>query len=314
MQTSKNEHKSLGYGISLTLLAYLLFASAGALVRLFDKGFPTVEILFFQSIIPFLFFLPIVLSNNISELKPVAITPHLLRDLSGLTSYFTYFLAIKYLGLVDATVLSYTAPFYIPFIWNIWTKEKIPKEVWWAIGLGFVGILLILKPGSSIFNKLSFVGIISGMLSALALTSVSFLNRKKEKVRNTIFFNFLVSTLLSLPFCILSWKTPTFTEWLLLLGVGFFTLIGQIFLTEAFKYGAASFLSPMSYSIIIYTSVISWIFFNVLPGFISLIGILCVIAGGTLTFFFTAKPKNFAQLFQANGSLPKKKWWQFWKK
>lgn len=306
--------KSLGYGIILTLLAYLLFAGASALVRLFEKGFPTIEIVFFQSLIPFLFFVPIVFSNKISELKPIAIYPHLLRDLAGLASYFTYFLSIKYLGLIDATVLSYTAPFYIPFIWNVWTKEKIPKEIWWAIGLGFIGIVLILKPGTSIFNSLSFIGILSGLLCALALTSISILNRKKERTRNTIFYNFLLSTTISLPFCVLFWKTPTLIEWLLLLGVGFFTLIGQILLTEAYKYGAASFLSPISYSIIIYTATISWIFFSILPDWLSLIGMLCVIIGGTLTFILTSKPKKLRDIFVADNRYPKKKWWKFRKK
>ena len=177
----EKEKKTLSYGIVLTLFAYLAFASASALVRPLGKEFPTIEIIFFQSLIPFLFFAPIVFSKNLSLLKPVAILPHLLRDLGGLSSYFTYFLAIKYLGLVDATVLSYTAPFYIPFMWNIWTKEKIPAEVWWAIGLGFVGVLLILKPGTSIFSSLSFIGIMSGILSAIALVSLSMLNKKNEK-------------------------------------------------------------------------------------------------------------------------------------
>ena len=308
------EKKSLSYGIILTLIAYLAFAAASAFVRPLGKDFPTIEIIFFQSLISFLCFIPIVFSHNISLLKPVAIFPHLLRDLGGLSSYFTYFLAIKYLGLVDATVLSYTAPFYIPFIWNLWTKEKIPKEIWWAIGLGFIGILLILKPGTSIFSPLSFIGIMSGIFSAFALVALSMLNRKKELSRNTIFYNFFVSTSLSLPFCILSWKTPSLTQLVLLLGIGFFTLIGQILLTEAYKYGAASFLSPISYSIIIYTSMISWIFFSALPGPSSFIGMLCVIAGGTLTYVLTAKPKKLRDLFEAKNHVPQKKWWLFWKK
>ena len=90
---------------------------------------------------------------------------------------------------------------------------------------------------------------------------------------------------------------------LLLLGVGFFTLIGQVLLTEAYKYGAAAFLSPISYSIIIYTSMISWIFFSALPGISSLIGMLCVIIGGVLTFVLTAKPKKIVETAEENKKL-----------
>lgn len=309
-----SKHSSLGYGIILTLLAYASFATCSALVRGINQGLPTIEIIFFQSTICLLFLLPsLYYKKGLAKLKPVAIFPHLIRDISGASSYFFYFLAIKYLGLIDATVLSYTAPFYIPFFWKIWAKEPIPKEIFWAISLGFLGIILILKPGASIFSLYSWIGIFSGMLSALALTGVSMLHKKKERVENVLFYMFLTSTAISTPLVIISWKNPDFTQLFLLLGIGFFTFVGQILLTKAYKYGSASYLSPISYSAIIYTSFISYLFFNTPPGWINFIGSICVIAGGTLTYLLEKKPKNLAEALEAN-PFPRKPWWKFWKK
>ena len=307
------DNPSLGYGIFLTLIAYVMFAICSAFVRVLGEDFPTIEIILFQSIIPFLCLLPIVLSHHISSLKPVAITPHIIRDIGGLLSYFFYFLAIKYLGLIDATVLTYTAPFYIPIICYIWTKEKIHKETLWAIALGFLGVLLILKPGSSIFNPLSIIGILAGIFSAIVLVSISILNKKRELLTNTLFYNFLTATIISLPIAILSWKHPTFIQWALLLGIGLSTFIGQIFLTTAYRHGAAAYLSPMSYSIIIYISMISWIFFKSLPGWLSFVGILFVVIGGTITFVLRKHPPTISQSLKAN-HIHKKPWWKFWSK
>ena len=308
------ENPSLSYGIFLTLIAYILFAICSSFVRILGKDFPTIEIILFQSVVPFICLLPIIFSHKISYLKPVAILPHIIRDISGFASYFSYFLAIKYLGLIDATVLTYTAPFYMPIIWSIWTKEKIPKEVWWAIGLGFIGVLLILKPGSTIFNPKSIIGIVAGIFSALVLASISILNRKKELLTNTLFYNFIISTIISLPFAIISWKHPSLLQWAILLGVGFTTFLGQLLLTEAYRHGAAAYLSPMSYSIIIYTSMVSWMFFNNLPGWVTVIGIFLVVIGGTMTFMLRKRPQKIVKVFEANNNMPKHPWWKFWKK
>lgn len=141
----KTETPSFSFGIFLTLVTYLLFATCSTFVRILGKNFPTIEIVFFQALIPLICLIPMLLKNGISHLKPIAITPHLIRDINGVLGYFAYFFAIKYIGLVDATVLTYSAPFYIPIIWSIWTKEKVQKEVWWTILLGFIGIIFILK-------------------------------------------------------------------------------------------------------------------------------------------------------------------------
>jgi drug/metabolite transporter (DMT)-like permease len=310
----KPENPSLKYGVFLTLTAYLLFAICSTCVKLLGDQFPTIEIVFFQSIIPLICIAPTIFTHKLYLLKPVSIKDHLIRDISGIASYFAYFFAIKYLGLVDATVLTYTAPFYIPIIWSIWTKEKISKNVWWTILLGFIGILFILKPGPGIIKLNSFIGILAGILSALALAAISMLNKKRELLTNILFYNFLVSALIALPFALITWQAPSLIEISLLLGVGLSTFLGQILLTEAYRHGTASFLSPLSYSIVIYTAFISWGLLKNPPGWLSFIGILFVVFGGTLSFIFREKPENVSEIFTKTNSTEAPPWWKVWKK
>jgi drug/metabolite transporter (DMT)-like permease len=308
------EHKlNLLKGIFITISAYFFFAISSAFVRTL-KNVPTIEIVFFQMFIPLLCIIPLIAINGLHKLKTKIFHIHLIRDIVGLVYYFFYFLAIKRIDLIDATVLAFTSPFYIPIICRIWLKEKMQKEIWWAVFIGFMGIVLILKPGTEIFHLGSIVGIFSGIMSALALTTISVLNRKEERLLSTLFYFFLLSSILSFPLLIFYWKTPTFLEFLLLLGVGITSFFAQMLLTKAYKYGTASFLSPLSYSIIIFTSLLSWIFFKLPPGWISFIGIILIIFGGSLTFILKKEPKTVLEVFEKNNEIVKKKrFWEFWK-
>lgn len=303
-----DQHKpSLFFGILLTLGAYFLFALSSICVRELNS-LPTIEIIFFQGFLPLICLL-LFEKPTLAQLKPLSWQGHLVRDIFGFASFFTYFQAIKYIDLVDATVLAYTAPFYIPFIWRIWAKEKINHEVWWAIFLGFIGVLLILKPGSSIFKFSAFLGIISGVFSSLSLSAISILNKKKESVNNILFYFFLLSSLLSFPFMFHYFVLPSFTGWLLILAIGVTNYYAQILLTKAYQHGTASYLSPLSYTIVIFTAFFSWMLFNKTPGLISLIGIIFIIVGGTMTYLLKKKPENISEAFEAEKIKP---WWKFW--
>ena len=308
------EHKlNLLIGILVTITAYFFFSISSACVRPL-KNIPTIEIVFFQMFIPLLCLIPLIAINGLHKLKTKIFHIHLIRDVTGLIYFFFYFLAIKQIDLIDATVLAYTSPFYIPIICRIWIKEKMQKEVWVAVFMGFIGILLILKPGTEIFHLGSLIGISSGIMSALALTTISALNKKEERLLSTLFYFFLLSSLFSFPLVIFYWKTPTFLEFLFLLGVGITNFLAQMLLTKAYKYGTASFLSPLSYSIIIFTSLISWLFFKLPPGWISFVGIILIIFGGSLTFILKKEPKTVLEVFEKNNKiLKKKRFWEFWK-
>ena len=299
---------NLFLGINLTLIAYLFFASSSAFVKLLPN-IPTIEIVFFQTFIPLICLIPFFFTNGFN-LKTKSFGTHLIRDISGIASYFCYFLAIKHISLIDATVLTYTAPFFIPIIWSIWMKEQVQKSIWWAISLGFIGILFILKPGTEIFHIGSIIGILAGIISAIALTSIGILNVKKEHLTTTLFYYFFIGSICLIPFLIPYWVSPSLLSLLILIGVGVTNFFGQMLLTKAFTYGTASFLSPLSYSIVIYTAIISWILFKAPPGWLSFVGITIIIFGGTLTFILKREPVNISEVFEKN----QKKWWQKWKK
>lgn len=297
MRTEQIPHR-LGLGIAIVLLANVFFVTASSIVWSLGNRFPTAQIIFFQNCVSFFCILPIALRKGGHRLKTEELPTHLIRDVMGVASYFLYFIAIRYLNLTDATTLNYTAPFFVPFVWWIWMREKIDLHVWWSIIVGFIGVAVILNPSRQIFEEGFLFGLFAGLASAVAVAAIRILNLKKEPMSRTLFYYFLVGMFLSGPFAATYWISPQGLEWVQLLSIGFATVIAQMLLTIAYRYGTASFLSPLGYSTIIYAAIASWLLFGIPPPFRSLLGTVLIILGGTLTYLLKKKPEKISQAFE----------------
>jgi len=288
----------LALGISISLFAYIFFVTASSLVWSFQGQFPTIQIIFIQTSVSFFCILPIALRKGYRRLKTSALSIHLLRDITGVLSYYLYFIAIRYLNLTDATTLNYSAPFFVPIIWWIWMREKIDLHVWWSIIVGFIGVAVILNPTKQIFQEGFAFGVCAGLASAIAFAALRVLNLKKEPMSRTLFYYFLFGALFSAPLAWVYWVHPSGLQWLKMLGIGLATVVAQMLLTIAYRYGTASYLSPLGYSTVIYAALCSWLVFKLSPSFRSIIGTILIIIGGTLTYILKKKPERISEAFE----------------
>jgi drug/metabolite transporter (DMT)-like permease len=186
--------------------------------------------------------------------------------------------------------------------------DKIEKDVWWTIILGFIGIAFILKPSELIFHSGALLGIAAGVFSAFSLVSIRILNQKQASLSRTLLYYFIVATIITFPLAIATWKSPTLLDCLCLIIIGASTIIGQILLTIAYRHGTASFLSPLSYSIVIFILLISWIIFKQKPETLSFIGTALIVFGGTFSFVLRKRPKTFLKLFEHPNFYKRSRW------
>ncbi len=287
----------LTLGITIALIAYVFFVTASSTVWSFRSSFPTIQIIFIQNCICLICILPLAMRKGIKRLKTDFLPTHLIRDIAGVASYYLYFVAIRYLNLTDATTLNYTAPFFVPFFWWIWMREKIALHIWWSIIVGFIGVAVILNPTKQIFEEGFIFGVFAGIASAIAFVALRILNLKREPMTRTLFYYFLFGVITTLPFAWVYWITPTPLQCIKLAVVGIATVIAQMLLTVAYRYGTASYLSPLGYSTVIYAGISSWIFFNQAPTIQSAIGIVLIVIGGTLTYILKKKPEKLSDTF-----------------
>jgi drug/metabolite transporter (DMT)-like permease len=294
------KNHNLTLGVAFITLAFLCVSVMSAFGKLLSTA-PTGQIVFFQNSISFFLLLPLVLSKGTAEIHTHRLPLHIVRAMTGLLSQALFFIAVKKIALVDAVLLANAAPLFIPLVALFWMKIRITPLVVASLVTGFVGVILILKPGMALFSQpSSLVALSAAFFSAIALVSVNILSNT-EKSNTILFYYFLISTILTLPFAFWHWKTPSGTEWIYLFGVGLFMALSQLFIILAYRHASASEISPFNYTVVIFSGILGWLFWGTAIGWLSLLGIILVCLGGICSIVFNSGNKILAPFFISHG-------------
>lgn len=256
------------------------------LSRFVSKTETISTMLFFQKTISLLFILPWIVKYGRPSLKSNHYGLIFIRSIAGLLSFGSLFAAVQYTSLVNAILLDNASPFLIPFLGWIFLKCPINHKLWPGIFLGFIGIALILKPFSGSINPGMLFALFAALMDAIMMITLRRLSQT-EKYYTTNFYYFLIGAIVCAPLAIWHWQTPSSDVFWMLLGMGFFSSLGQIGFTKAFEWAKPQQLGPFSYVAVIYSGIIDWILVGKYPGLLSIAGIILVCLGGILTIRFS---------------------------
>jgi drug/metabolite transporter (DMT)-like permease len=185
--------------------------------------------------------------------------------------------------LADAILLNYTLPLFIPVVEAVWLGEAFPMRLAAPLGLGFLGVVVVLRPGSGLVTAAAFIALLAGFLSAVAQTGVRQLTRTEPTVRIVIYFAIMGSGIsaLGLPFI---WVTPAPKVWLVIVLMGLSATTGQLLMTKAYSQAPASQVGGFVYAGVIFAALIDWLRLGLppAPGFFA--GATLVMASGALMF------------------------------
>lgn len=274
--------EDLRRGALLMIASGLLFSTMGALVKYLSAELPNEMVVFFRSVMGLLALLPWVLHRGLGQLKTKRLRGHLGRGLAGVSAMYCYFYAIAHLPLAEAVLLNYSTPLFIPFIAALWLGEQVSPRLWVAIGTGFVGIVLILKPGLGLFTPVSLIGLASGLFAALAMVSIRRLSNTEPTLRIVFYFSLVCTAVSAVPLA-WRWQTPDPGLWILLLGMGALASLAQLLLTRAYAHAPAAQVGPFTYSTVVFAAGIGWIFWSEIPDLLSFGGTALVCLAGVLT-------------------------------
>jgi drug/metabolite transporter (DMT)-like permease len=282
LSQSPTPKPSVALGVLLIVLAFAGVAVMSAFGKAASQV-PTGALVFFQNFISLVLFAPWALDQGFGELRTSRIGLHMVRALGGLLSQVLMFVAVGKMSLVDAVLLSNSAPLFIPVVMRVWLKQRINATVWWSLLIGFAGVILILRPGLALLsNPSALIATSAALFSAIALVSVNQLSNT-EPTRRILFYYFLFSSIAAAPFAVLHWKTPTGREWLYLAGVGIMMASSQLLIILAYQHATAERIAPFNYSVVIFSGLIGWLVWHNRPGVLALLGVLLVTAGGVLS-------------------------------
>lgn len=269
-------------GIIYVLLSWIFFTIVIALSREASTENSVPIVLLFQNLIGLIIVLPWMIKKGRKSLYLSKIGVIAIRSLAGFLSYAFMFLAVQRISLVNTVLLSNSAPLFIPLIIWIWRGVKIEKNLWLGIIIGFIGIAFILRPTGEIIN----IGAFFAIGAALCLSISAIAKRrlvKTESIPTILFYYFLISTFLSIPFSLDRWRQLQEESLAILCLIGILFTCGQVLFLNALKYEKPSYLSTFNYSSVVYGVILQWIFWGNLPDWCAFMGIIVVCTGGILT-------------------------------
>jgi drug/metabolite transporter (DMT)-like permease len=270
-------------GAICVLIASFVFAILGALVKVVSSSLPNEMVVFFRNICALIFILPWYwYSRPFGGIRTNCFQLHLLRSITGLGAMYCFFYAIAHLQLSEAYLLITTAPLFIPVIAYGWMREPVASNVRRAIIIGFIGILLILKPGFGIFQPVALVGLGAGVFAALAMVSIRRMSATEPVIRIVFYFTVL-STVFSAGPLLWAWRAPPSQIWWLLILIGLLATIGQFFLTKGYSLAPAAQVGPFTYSNVVFAILIGWIFWGEALDLLTWAGALLTCIAGIIT-------------------------------
>jgi len=266
------------------LISVIFFSVMEILVKFLSSSYPIGELVFFRGffgLLPIIFIMP--KKKFFQNFKTKKIKLHIFRTITGCFALISIFFSLKYLPLADAISITFAAPIFATIFSIFFLKEIVGKKRWFAVLIGFLGILIILKPGTSLFSIYSIFPILFCVGFAASASLIRILS-KTDKNYLISFYYTAGLTLVSLFLDPLSWKIPLFKDCLLLISIGIIGTLGNIIITEAYRKSEISLITPIKYLNLIFAIVFGYYLFNEVPEYSTLIGSVFIIVSTVIIF------------------------------
>ncbi|HET9904803.1 MAG TPA: DMT family transporter [Xanthobacteraceae bacterium] len=283
-------------GILLKIASALLFAVMSALVRWVSDRVPVGQIVCFRSAFAILPVLAIYawrgqLPAVVRTARPLG---HVSRGLIGVAGMFLSFAALARLPLAEVTAIGFAAPLMTVALAALILKERVRVYRWSAVGVGFLGVLVMLSPylnlspAGSGHGAGATLGAIFALLAAFSSAAAVIQTRRltgSETNSAIVFYFSLISAIAGLLTWPLGWASPSLPVLAALVVIGFLGGIAQILMTESFRLAPASVVAPFDYTAILWTVILGYLMFGEVPLPIVFLGAAIVVAAGLFVIF-----------------------------
>ena len=271
----------IGLGIAGIVIGMFAVSIMDALAKWLGEGYPIAELVFFRN----LFALPPALfilwqqRGGWASLVPRWKTGHVIRGAFGLGAIFAFFTGLRYLQLAEALSIAFAAPLFVTALSVPILGERVGPRRWAAVAAGFVGVLIMTRPGAEAFRPEALYILAAALCYALAMLVTRRLARSDTTpaiMLSGICISLVVSGL-ALPF---GWRTPVGMDFGLFVLLGLVGGIGMYFMTQAYRYAPAAVIAPFDYTALIWGTLFGWLLWHELPGANVWLGAAVVIASG----------------------------------
>ena len=265
-------------------LSVLFFVLMSVCIKATGDHIPLFQVVFFRNffaLIP-LFFVIYFLKLKISSINEYPL--HLGRAIIGITAMSLFFISIRYVPLVEMQTISFSSVFFISILSVFFLGEKIGYRRIIAVIVGFIGVVIILNPGSAIFSNYSFLPLIASFFLSIAVIFLKKILLTNNNILSVWIFT-AFCTVISLFFYDDTWIWPQGYDLIFMIASGFLGFIAQICLTKSFQMADASLLAPLDFSSVIWSFLIGYVFFQEFITLNVLFGGLIIIMSVSYIFY-----------------------------
>jgi len=245
----------------LMLGSTMAFGLMAVAIRYATRYVPTQEVAFFRNAFGLLALLPMLLRPGHAPLKTQQLPRYFVRSAIGLGSMLCAFWALGHLPLAQAVSLSYSTPLFVTIAAVLWLGETVRIRRWAAVVVGFIGVLVIVRPGTAGFTAGSLVAVAAAVLSSLVAIQIKQLTRV-DSADTVVLYTYVFWVPLSLVPALFVWVWPSGMAWLWLLATGVLGTVGQLLWTRALRLGEVSALTPISFLQLPLVTLLGWLLFN----------------------------------------------------
>ena len=265
-------------------LSVLFFVLMSVCIKATGDHIPLFQVVFFRN---FFALIPLFFVIYFLKLKLLTINKyplHLGRAVIGITAMSLFFISIRYVPLVEMQTISFSSVFFISILSVFFLGEKIGYRRIIAVIIGFIGVVIILNPGSAIFSNYSFLPLIASFFLSIAVIFLKKILLTNNNILSVWIFT-AFCTVISLFFYDDTWIWPQNYDLIFMVASGFLGFIAQICLTKSFQMADASLLAPLDFSSVIWSFLIGYIFFQEFITLNVLFGGLIIIMSVSYIFY-----------------------------
>lgn len=289
------------FGILCLVTAGFVFSFFNAIVKyLSTSGMPVMEVAWGRYVFHLVFAIAYAgIARHVE--RPVAATPvthwsqpwremlrarkfglQFLRSLLMLATTLLFFLAVSHIDLASATAVAFVEPMVITILSHFLLKERVGVRRWAAVAIGFVGVLIVIRPGFGMVSLAILLPVLSASTGATYNVLTRIAARYDSNV-TSLFYAALVGCLTLSAFLPLVWQAPSFKEWLLLAALGLSGGLAHTLVIRAFSFASASIIAPFIYLQLVWATAIGYVWFDMLPAVTTWIGGGVIMATGIYT-------------------------------
>ena len=273
------------------MLAAFGFSLMVAMIKVAGERLPVTQILFIRQLGMAIMLAPVLIKTFPGSLKSGQRHLQFLRIFLALNAMLFGFTAVINMPMADATAIAFAKSFFVTIFAVLFLKETVGLYRWSAVAVGFLGVLVMLRPGAEGYSIYGLMAVGGAACAGMVMVIIRKLSRTDPPSTILAYQAIGVGLIMAVP-AYIQWIPPTSTEWALLAAIGFVSYFAQKANIYAYSYGEASMLASLDYVRLIYATLFGWILFSELPSISTWVGAAIIVLASIYTVHRESKRKQ----------------------